>query len=202
MEKIVVAGRNKGVGKTAVSSFIIRNLKYSVGAIKSSIHENIYNNIATDDPYIINAKGTDTSIFAESGAEKVIFLQSDEGHLKETLSTALDMLLDKDYLVIEGNRVLDYLNPALIIYVDRKGIEAKESAARSETRADIIIDGDRFFSALNNKGEIPFKINIDHISCYKSHLLAKAMGIKIPRIGRIIREQQVKITKCQLGLFR
>jgi len=39
------------------------------------------------------------------------------------------------------------------------------------------------------------------MTCYQSHLLAHLLKMKIPQVGKILKEQDVKIVKCQLGLF-
>lgn len=204
MKIIVIAGKAKGVGKTTLASYIIRNLKCRVGAVKTSIHDDQGDNIVTDDPDIIKAEGTDTSVFVRSGADRVIYLISDGEHLRDNLDKAKGLIGNEDYLVIEGNRVLDYLKAALTIYITRKGVEAKPSAVKAKARADIIIDADDLFPILSEKSipnEIPFVINIDHIPCYKAHLIAYALGMTISRIGKIIEEQGIKVTHCQLGLF-
>ncbi|MCD6239638.1 MAG: hypothetical protein J7K51_10070 [Thermotogae bacterium] len=204
MKIIVIAGKAKGVGKTTLASYIIRNLKCRVGAVKTSIHDDPGDNIVTDDPDIINAEGTDTSIFVSSGADRVIYLASDDEHLHDSLDKAKGLIGNEDYLVIEGNRVLDYLKAALTIYIARKGVETKASAVRAKARADIIIDADDLFSILSKEStakEIPFVVNINHIPCYKAHLIAHALGMTIFRIGKIIDEQGIKVTHCQLGLF-
>ncbi len=203
MEVIVISGKASGVGKTTLAAEIIKNLKCRTGAIKTSIIED-KPELVSADPEIVEAEGSDTAIMAASGADKVVYLRSDYEHLKENLDRAREMTAELDYLVIEGNSVLDYLNPALIIYLEREELEAKPSAVKAEARADIVIDYRSMTPVINGKMELKaleFELNVERISCFKAHLIGKAFAIKLPLLGKRLDEKGIRINHCQLGLF-
>lgn len=200
MEVIVVSGQAHNSGKTTVASMVIKNLKGRAAAIKCSLHEGA-DRIVSAEPAVILMGGTDTARFAASGADPVVFLQTGPEHLKEDLGMALELAgEEQEYLVIEGNRVLDYLNPDLILFVTCPGAETKPSAVRAEAKADIAVD---LTSLLGDPGlqTIPFQFRQGRLSCSKAHLLAKVTGISMQEMGKQIDEQGIRVKHCQLGLF-
>lgn len=199
MEIIVVSGQAHHVGKTMVSSLVIKNLPGQVSAIKCSIHEDA-ERIVSNESEIIHQKGTDTALFAASGADPVIFFQTNPEHLGEDLEKARGMIGEPDYLVIEGNRVLDYLNPDLIIFVTRQGVVSKPSAVQAEAKADLIINSDALMAQPMVR-MIPFEFHQQRVTCLKAHLAAKVTGATLQQIGQLIDEKGVKVKHCQLGLF-
>lgn len=211
MDTIVVSGKASGVGKTTLIGRIIKNLGCRTGVIKTSLQTNLKEVIVTDSEEVILNKGSDTVIFKEAGADRVVFLKSDYHHLKESLERARELIKGVDYLLIEGNSILDYLNPDLIIYLTSKGLEAKPSAVKAEARADIIIDNSNHILEDNEvaQGDLPDELflqkglsfNADHISCHKAHLIARVLGYKPAVIGRRLDEAGIRIKNCQLGLF-
>lgn len=204
MEIIVVAGQAHSVGKTTLASMIISNLGGSVGAIKCSIHANDDERMVTAKPDIIRQERTDTDILAASGAEQVVYLVSDAAHLKDSLGQAKSLIGEKDYLVIEGNSVLDYLTPDLTVYIKRDGVEVKPSAEKASARADLIVDSDElqtYTLQKEPKGTVPFTFQENRVPCYKAHLMAKMLGIPLKSLGQLMNEHKVKVKECQLGLF-
>lgn len=211
MDTIVVSGKASGVGKTTLIGRIIKNLGCRTGVIKTSLQTNLKEVIVTDSEEVILNKGSDTAIFKEAGADRVVFLKSDYHHLKESLERARELIKGVDYLLIEGNSILDYLNPDLIIYLTGKGLQAKPSAVKAEARADIIIDNSNHILEDNKvaQGDLPDELflqeglsfNADHVSCQKAHLIARVLGYKPAVIGRRLDEAGIRIKNCQLGLF-
>lgn len=53
----------------------------------------------------------------------------------------------------------------------------------------------------NNLSNLSFDIQAEKLSCYQAHLLADLFDLKLGEVGKIVKEQDVKITKCMLGLF-
>lgn len=197
MEIIVVTGQAKGVGKTTLVGEIIQNLKDKVGAIKCSIHDDHDSYQKTfslaDEPEIILQKGTDTEFFVRKGAEKVVLIQSNYQDLAANLNQVMVEFIAVNYLVIEGNSILDYLNPDLTIYVKRDGIVEKPSANRAKARAEMAIN--------LTDGIDRFQITARKITCHQAHLISKALGIELKEIGRMLDDQGIKVAQCQLGLF-
>lgn len=200
MEIIVIAGNAHSVGKTTLVRQIVENLRYGVGVIKSSIHSGTLR-VVSADPEWVEVEGTDTALVRAAGAEKVVFLQTDEENLPEDLRKAMELIGETDYLVIEGNRVLDYVNPDLIIYISREGVESKPSARKAESRAQVKIDSDAFFAG-REQGLIPFTWTQSRMTCQQAHLLGKVMGWNLVQVGKLIDEKGIKVKVCQLGLFK
>lgn len=204
MEIIAVTGKAKGVGKTTLAGLIVCNLRYNVGAIKCSLEEGQEDRLVTDHPLITGEKGTDTAHFLSCGALKAVFLRTSCQRLKEDLHRAIDLCAGVDYLVIEGNSILKFLNPSLVIYVERGDVKAKPSAGAARQRADLIVD---YFGISRLKTErlryheLPFMFNLKEISCRKAWLLASALGISLPVLGKKLDLEGIKVRKCSLGLF-
>jgi hypothetical protein len=199
MEIIVVSGKAHSVGKTMVTNMVIKNVTGQVSALKCSIHDGV-ERVVSSEPAIIQQAGTDTALFAASGADRVVYLQTDPAHLQEDLEKALSLAGEQEFLVIEGNRVLDYLNPDLIIFVTRPGSEPKPSAVQAEAKADILVDSDEIVANPHLR-MIPFTFHQSRISCVKAHLMAKVTGVALQQIGQWIDEKGIKVKHCQLGLF-
>ncbi len=200
---ISVSGKASNVGKTTLVSHIIKNLKCQVAVIKTSIHDELEDIIVSDNPEIINENGTDTAIFKESGAENVVYLRSDYEHLEESYKKARELLDDDiEYLIIEGNSILDFISPTLIFYLESTNLEAKDSANRARSCSDIIIENKNLDRLIADGNSMTFKLNFDSISCFDSHLICKTLNIKIPLLGKLLEKEDIKIRYCQLGLFK
>ena len=192
---ISVTGAHSRVGKTTLCSILLNEFK-GFGAIKftktpehrqtevkkirSSEDKNfstsqlpnfpsskVTNSELIEDLNILNQKGKDTAIFLESGAERVIWIQSPYYELENILKTALGKMADLEGLVIEGNSPVDFLNPHLIIFIIGVDGEIKPSALEVSKKADIIIINSEkhvkelsFLSTLGRKGAKVFYINL------------------------------------------
>ena len=88
---ISVTGAHSMVGKTTLCSILINEFR-GFGAIKFT-KTPLYASL-TDDIKILNQKGKDTGIFLESGAERVIWIQSPYYELENILKTALGKMAD------------------------------------------------------------------------------------------------------------
>jgi molybdopterin-guanine dinucleotide biosynthesis protein len=133
---ISVTGAHSGIGKTALCSILLRELK-GFGAIKFT-KTSVFASIV-DDEDVLNQKGKDTAMFLESGAQRVLWIQSPYHELKNLLNIALNKMIDLKGVVIEGNSPVDFLNPHLIIFVIELNGEIKPSAIKASKKADIII---------------------------------------------------------------
>ncbi|HBT51264.1 MAG TPA: hypothetical protein DEA49_04040, partial [Petrotoga sp.] len=157
----------------------------------------------TDDSSIINEKGKDTAFFKESGAQNVILLKTNYEGLLEGYRRARK-LLDEDieYLIIEGNSILDFIRPTLVIYIDSGDSQEKESAIKAKGKADIIIDRENLEKLIKVGNSMKFKINFEQVSCFNAHVICKALNIKLPKFGKMLDDQNIKVRYCQLGLFK
>ena len=135
-EIISVTGAHSEVGKTTLCSILLKNLK-GFGAIKFT-KSSVYTSI-TDDHVTIMQKDKDTAVMAESGAEKVVWIQSPVSGLEEALNIAMSRMDGLRGVVVEGNSPVDFLNPHLVIFVIGEDGQIKPSAVRVGGKADIII---------------------------------------------------------------
>ncbi len=190
---ISVTGAHSRVGKTTLCSILLNEFK-GFGAIKftkkpqtvdyrpqttdnktpngsaefAEVSElRTPNSLLIDDINILNQKGKDTAIFLESGAGRVIWIQSSYYELENILKTALGKMADLEGVVIEGNSPVDFLNPHLIIFIIGVDGEIKPSALKVSKKADIIIINSEkhvkklsFLSTVGRKGAKVFYINL------------------------------------------
>lgn len=192
---ISVTGAHSMVGKTTLCSILLNEFR-GFGAIKftkmpehrqtevKKIRSSEDKNFSTsqlpnfpsskvasseliEDLNILNQKGKDTAIFLESGAERVIWIQSPYYELENILKTALGRMADLEGVVIEGNSPVDFLNPHLIIFIIGVDGEIKPSALEVSKKADIIIINSEkhvkklsFLSAVGRKGAKVFYIDL------------------------------------------
>lgn len=198
---ITVTGKAQAVGKSSLIMKIIENIKWDLGVIKTSLQADLKKSLVTDDLEVLSTPGTDTASFLASGARKVVFLRSNYQDLLASLEVAKNLVGHHQYVIIEGNSVLEYLNPDLVIYLDRQTAALKPSALKAQARADLIIDSDQLFSALKNKKPIPFSFQMKKITCVKAQLIAKALGLHYRQLGKILDQQGIKLIHCQLGVF-
>jgi molybdopterin-guanine dinucleotide biosynthesis protein len=201
MEMIGVSASSSKAGKTTLISLMLESSCIKSAVIKTSINNELDQYKVINNPKIINKEGTDTGRFKKHGANKVILLESPAAQIPSAYQLAESLLTnDIERLFIEGNTIINFLNPNLLFYLNNSEEPEKDSAKMVKNRADIKINTNVLLSA-NKLRDVPFTIQPDQLSCYKSHLLADLLGLKVGQVGKIIKEQEVKVTKCQLGLF-
>jgi molybdopterin-guanine dinucleotide biosynthesis protein len=133
---ISVTGAHSKVGKTTLCSILLKEFQ-GFGAIKftkTSSHPSL-----VDDVKILKQKGKDTAIMCESGAERVLWIQSPRHRLKGLLENALDRMKDLKGVIVEGNSPVDFLNPHLVIFIIGQDGQIKSSALHLSKRADVLI---------------------------------------------------------------
>lgn len=133
MKTIVIAGAHSGVGKTTLAEVLLRRLKgWSALKVtvtsKNGCPHNRFCGTCNElkEPYkiitdyrIINTPRKDTYRFKKAGARQVIWLISQPGYLKEGLKQAFSGLKPTPGIIIEGRRVLRYIKPNLVIWLDK-----------------------------------------------------------------------------------
>lgn len=133
---ISVTGAHSRVGKTTLCSILLKALK-GLGAIKFT-KTPLYTSLI-EDAGVLSQKGKDTAMFLESGAEKVVWVQSPYNELKNVLEMALNKMIDLKGIIVEGNSPVDFLNPHLVIFITELNGQLKPSAIKIGKKADIII---------------------------------------------------------------
>ena len=201
MEMIGVSASSSKAGKTTLISLMLKDSCSKTAVIKTSVNNDLDQYKVINDPRVINKAGTDTARVVDHGADKVILLESPAAELPTAYQLARNLLDDDiERLFIEGNTIINFLNPDLIFYLDNKDKPEKDSAKMVKNRANIKINTNTLLSA-GKLGDIPFIIQSDKLTCYQAHLIAELLKISVPQFGKVVKEQDVKITKCQLGLF-
>ena len=76
---------------------------------------------------------------AESGAEKVVWIQSPYDGLENALDLAMFKMDAMKGVVVEGNSPVDFIDPQLVIFLIGEDGHIKKSASNVSRRADIII---------------------------------------------------------------
>ncbi len=201
MEMIGVSASSSKAGKTTLISLMLEDSCAKTAVIKTSIDNELDQYKVINDPKVINQAGTDTARVIEHGADKVILLESPAAELPSAYQLARNLLNDDiERLFIEGNTIINFLNPDLLFYLENKDKPEKESAKMVKNRANIKINTNTLLSA-GRLGDLPFTVQPEKMTCYQAHLLADLLKMSVPQVGKIVKEQNVKIVKCQLGLF-
>jgi len=133
---ISVTGAYSGVGKTTVCSILLKNLK-GFGAIKFTKTPR-YASIV-EDKNILKQQDKDTAVFLNSGASRVLWIQSPYNELESVLNAALSRIADIKGVIIEGNSPVDFLNPHLVVFIIGEKGKIKPSAVKICKKADAII---------------------------------------------------------------
>lgn len=207
---IGVGGTSSNVGKTTTAVLLIRHLAAGIkeqakgtsgedadyllslpdnpmtggpgkwGAIKYTKTE-LYASLV-DDKAVLSCKDKDTGRFLEAGAEEVIWVKSPPRDLKDLLPMAIDRLSCLDGLIVEGNSVIEFLKPDIVIFIcgnDKK--HWKAGFERLAAISDIIVYG--------NEAELP------EIAKTKRLFFGDRSGIKEPQdflevISELINERK------------
>lgn len=154
MKLVVVGGQSRDIGKTLVVSGIIRGLKsLDWTAVKITPHAPGFDSAGIDaagaGPAERNfvlaeeksplARG-DTGRFLASGARRSLWLRVQPGRLSEAIPILKDALAADPFVIIESNRILSFLEPAVSVFVlGNEERELKFSARRFLTRADALV---------------------------------------------------------------
>ncbi|MGM0603451.1 MAG: hypothetical protein ACQESS_09070 [Bacillota bacterium] len=200
MDIVGVGGSTSKAGKTTLISLMLEDSRYKTAVIKTSIDNSLKQYKIITDRKIIHQKGTDTARFIESGADRVVLLKSPASQIPEAFNIVENLIGKVERLLIEGNTLNNFLNPDLIFYLDNSEEEEKESARIIKNRAHIVISSNILLQS-RKLTELPIEIKADSLTCYQAHLLADLLKINVGRVGKIIHDQNIKLKKCQLGLF-
>jgi len=137
MRIITVSGARSGVGKTTLALLLISRLK-GFAAIKVS-HAELFTSV-TDDPEVISREGKDTALMKGAGASAVVWVQSEQADMAESLSQAMNMLGDAVGVVVEGNSPARLLEPDVSFYVAGVDVtDAKDGALDILKKADVVV---------------------------------------------------------------
>ena len=193
MEMIGVSASASKAGKTTLICLMLEDSCPKTAVIKTSVNNDLDQYKVINDPKVINQAGTDTARVVEHGADKVILLESPAAELPSAYQLARNLLDDDiERLFIEGNTIINFLNPDLLFYLENKEKPEKESAKMVKNRANIKINTNALLSA-GKLGDLPFAIQPEKMTCNQAFLLADLLKIKVGQIGKIVKDQGVKI---------
>lgn len=158
---VLVSGSGRNVGKTSfIRQIIERNADQKLIAIKITPHfheptEGLQT-IETHENYRIfqeteTSSGKDSSLFLQSGAGKVFFIQTKESGLKDAFRKTLSLFESGLPIVVESAALRKILIPALYLFIRREGDALKPSATEMMKLADrVVFSNDTTFN-LNPK---------------------------------------------------
>jgi molybdopterin-guanine dinucleotide biosynthesis protein len=137
MKIICIGGAHSGCGKTAVAEAVLQGLEGRWGALKYT--RTAFYTTVSDETYD-SPKSKDTDRLRRAGAERVIRIQAPPEQLQEPLDMAMALMADCDGVVTEGNSLIEFLNPDIVIFVfGRDRFRIKPSAKRIIQKADIVV---------------------------------------------------------------
>lgn len=153
MKVVLVGGHGRKVGKTSVVAGVLRGLK-SVGwtAVKITPHLHAAGPAPGSDrsapaqpPFVLTEECDpsghgDTCRYLAAGARRALLLSVEPGRLAEALPSLRQALAGDEHVIIESNRVLDFVKPAVCLAVlsnRRRG--SKPSARRFLRQADAVV---------------------------------------------------------------
>ncbi len=154
MKIISITGTASGVGKTTIAQFLLKHF-VDLSALKiTTKHEGncprhsdcdlcetmAYPYKITADPYQINQKGKDTSVFKNAGARKVVWLQTHSEYLETGIEEALSYFNKNDSVIVEGNSFLHTHDADLCILVTTpREAKIKRSTRQIISKIDIAV---------------------------------------------------------------
>ncbi len=199
METISLTGQENGQGRTKFGVMLINNLRCGLGILKGEIKES-GSAMVTDDPNIMRAESPGISSYISTEEARVIYLSAPLSELNSSLEKAYQYFADIDYLLVEGNRISEYLNSGLNIYVSEAPPE-NEIEEKVKERSHLIVD---YFELQDNKDltDLKFTLPGEEISCYRAQLISDLLGWGYGEFGKKLNREKIKVRRCQLGLFK
>lgn len=141
MPVIAVSGHSRKVGKTSIVEGLIAALpEYDWTALKVSSHRHYVDSVKD---YVVSEETsrdgeTDTSRFLGAGARRAFWIRAER--IEAAIPAIQAIINDSQYVAIEGNRVLDFINVDFsILVLNGGGVEFKESARGILHRADALV---------------------------------------------------------------
>jgi hypothetical protein len=144
MTTVVVGGHSRKVGKTSVAAGLIAafpELRWTAIKISSHWHGDSYTDDACEIYEENNGTGlSDTSRFLAAGAARSLWMRVRESEFEKAVQRLLSKMQSDPFLIIESNRILQYIQPDLYILVLRYDVEDfKDSARDTLSRAHAIV---------------------------------------------------------------
>ncbi len=136
---ITISGANKDIGKSSLAAYLAGHCR-SCAAMKVSVHAERPPGAAVveeTDPSALPA--TDTSRLLAAGAYPVLWVRSTREDLAVNLREALSRLR-APVIIVEGNSVLEYIEPDYAVFIMGPTFEGFKPSARDAIRkADTVV---------------------------------------------------------------
>jgi hypothetical protein len=164
MTTIVVGGHSRKVGKTSVAAGIIAAFPACRWtAVKITSHQHEHAEVPSSDIYEETDRSgrSDTSRFLVAGAARALWVRARKDGLEPVIRQLLPAIQSDPFVIIESNRILQFIRPDLYILVLRYDVEEfKDSAREALLKADAIVAVNDYPSPQAWKLEIPEEIPI------------------------------------------
>ncbi len=198
MEIIGLSGCKAGEGRTELGLMLLENLRRKTGVLKGVIKADT-SELVTEDFQIMRAEAPDVSPYLQSEAEEVVLLRSSPENLKNAVDKAMAYFSDLDYLLLESDELINSLKPGLIIYVD-EGEDKTESCLQVREKANLIINYIELHESSDLR-DLDIQIPGEEISCYRAQLISDLLGWGYGEFGKMLDRNEIRVRRCQLGLF-
>jgi hypothetical protein len=141
MTTIVVGGHSRKVGKTSVTAGIIAAFPACHWtAVKITSHQHGEAPSSAIHEETDRSGRSDTSRFLVAGATRALWIRAREGGLEPVIRQLLPAIQSDPFVIIESNRILQFIRPDLYIFVLRYDVEEFKDSAREMLRqADAIV---------------------------------------------------------------
>ncbi|MBI1940542.1 MAG: hypothetical protein HYS33_03435 [Acidobacteria bacterium] len=154
MHTVVIGGHSRNIGKTSVMAGLIRALRsFQWTAVKITQYGHGICSLdgrpcgcePEEHPFVLieekNPRGRgDTCRFLKAGAKRSLWLRVRQGQLAEALPLFRRALEGAEFVMIESNSILEYLEPALyLVVLDSSQRDFKSSARRFIGRSDAFV---------------------------------------------------------------
>jgi hypothetical protein len=143
MTTIVVGGHSRKVGKTSIAAGIIAAFpvcRWTAVKITSHQHEHAEAPSVAIYEETDRSGRSDTSRFLVAGATQALWVRAREDNLAPVIRQLLSAIQSDPFVIIESNRILQFIRPDLYILVLRYDVEEfKDSARKALCLADAVV---------------------------------------------------------------
>jgi hypothetical protein len=149
---IVVGGHARKVGKTSVAAGLISAFSsrpWTAVKISSHMHPGLSGADACEINIETSRLGdSDSSRYLSAGASKSLWVRATEENYGAAVKQLLPIIQSAPFLIIESNRILDFIEPDLCIMVLKYDVEDfKDSARKLIEKADAAVAVNCVFSS-------------------------------------------------------
>ncbi len=172
---VTISGANKDIGKSSLAAYLAAHCRDCAG-IKMSMHEEP----ASEDSLFLESDSsshleTDTARIYRAGARPVYWIRTTRDRLVRDLSAAMGEI-EAAVIIIEGNSLLENLDPDYAIFIMGPGFDDfKPSAHIAIRKADTVV--------VNGESEIP-GVRLLELEREIKGLNPSAKMIAVSEIGR------------------